>query len=132
MIGRSIFESGVYESLRGAHRADRDIRSLRSVRRIQRRLAKQNAIRSMTMESTESNYARELDDVVSRARIEAEHEAAILDVNKMRGRLLDQVKAKDSVARRKLLATYGEERKPPSNEGARRLIIRPENDPTDR
>lgn len=123
MIGRSIFESGAYEVLRGSKRADRDVRSMRSVRRIKRGLAKKDAMAAMKMESNQSNYAHELRDVISRARIEAEHEAAMLDVEKMRERLVEQIEAKDQLARDNIQASLGEGEPPKLGEGAKHLII---------
>ncbi len=123
MIGRSIFESGAYEVLRGTKRADRDVRSMRSVRRMQRGLAKKDAISAMEMESNQSNYAHELRDVISRARIEAEHEAAMLDVEKMRERLVEQIEAKDQLARKKIQASISSDDIKKVGEGAKHLII---------
>jgi hypothetical protein len=104
MIGRSIYEAGIYEVLKSNRKADRDIRSSFAVRRVQRGMARQDAIRALTMESAQSNYAMELGGEISRARIEAEHEAALIEVQLMRQRLLDSVHAKNSLAHRKLMA----------------------------
>lgn len=103
MIGRSIYEAGVYEVLKSNRKADRNIRSSFSVKRMQRQLAKQNAMKALTMESTQSNYALELGREISKAKIEAEHEAAIVDVQLMRKRLVDNVHAKNNLAHKKML-----------------------------
>ena len=104
MILRSIYEAGVYEVLKNQRKEERDIRSSFAVRRIARHLAKKDAIRALNMESAQANYARELGTEVARAKIEAEHEAALIDVKLMRERLLASVHAKDSLARKKFQA----------------------------
>jgi Winged helix-turn-helix DNA-binding len=63
------------------------------------------------MESLQSNYARELGSEVSRAKLEAEHEAALIDVKLMRERLLASVHAKDNLARKKFQAQLAAENK---------------------
>ena len=111
MILRSIYEAGVYETLRSQKKAERDIRSSFAVRRVARQLAKKDAIRALNMESNQSNYARELGTEVSRAKIEAEHEAALIDVKLMRERLLSNVHARDNLARKKFQAQLAYESK---------------------
>lgn len=101
MILRSIYEAGVYEVLKNQRKEERNIRSSFKVRRIGRQLAKTDAIKALNMESAQSNYARELGSEVARAKIEAEHEAALIDVKLMRERLLASVHAKDNLARKK-------------------------------
>lgn len=111
MIGRSIYEAGMYELLKNHKKAERDIRSSFVVRRVGRQLAKKDAIKSLNMESLQSNYARELGSEVSRAKLEAEHEAALIDVKLMRERLLASVHAKDNLARKKFQAQLASENK---------------------
>ncbi len=104
MIGRSIYEAGMYELLKNHKKAERDVRSSFIVRRVARQLSKKDAIKALNMESMQSNYARELGSEVARAKIEAEHEAALIDVKLMRERLLATVHAKDNIARKKFQA----------------------------
>lgn len=111
MICRSIYEAGVYEVLKNQRKAERDVRSSYSVRRIGRQLAKKDAIKALNMESTQANYARELGTEVARAKIEAEHEAALIEVKLMRERLLASVHAKDNLARKKFQAQMAIEAK---------------------
>lgn len=101
MIGRSIYEAGVYEVLRNRRKEDQDVRSSRAVRRIQRQLMKKNAVKSMKLESVETNYARQLRAEVDRARIDAEHEAALVDIHLMRERLSIQVQQDDVLQRQR-------------------------------
>jgi hypothetical protein len=91
MIMRSIYEAGVYEVLKNQRKEERDVRSSFAVRRIGRQLTKKDAIKALNMESAQANYARELGSEVARAKIEAEHEAALIDVKLMRERLLASV-----------------------------------------
>jgi hypothetical protein len=109
MIGRSIYEAGMYELLKNHKKAERDIRSSFIVRRVGRQLAKKDAIKALNMESLQSNYARELGSEVARAKLEAEHEAALIDVKLMRERLLASVHAKDNLARKKFQAQLAAE-----------------------
>ncbi|MEZ4699471.1 MAG: winged helix-turn-helix domain-containing protein [Rhodothermales bacterium] len=109
MIGRSIYEAGMYELLKNHKKAERDIRSSFVVRRVGRQLAKKDAIKALNMESIQSNYARELGSEVARAKLEAEHEAALIDVKLMRERLLASVHAKDNLARKKFQAQLAAE-----------------------
>ena len=111
MICRSIYEAGVYEVLKNQRKAERDIRSSFAVRRIGRQLAKKDAIKALNMESAQANYARELGTEVARAKIEAEHEAALIEVKLMRERLLASVHAKDNLARKKFQAQMALESK---------------------
>jgi hypothetical protein len=104
MIMRSIYEAGVYEVLKNQRKEERDVRSSFAVRRIGRQLTKKDAIKALNMESAQANYARELGSEVARAKIEAEHEAALIDVKLMRERLLASVHAKDNLARKKFQA----------------------------
>ena len=111
MICRSIYEAGVYEVLKNQRKAERDIRSSFAVRRVGRQLAKKDAIKALNMESAQANYARELGTEVARAKIEAEHEAALIEVKLMRERLLASVHAKDNLARKKFQAQMALESK---------------------
>ncbi len=111
MILRSIYEAGVYEVLKNQRKEERNIRSSFKVRRIGRQLAKTDAIKALNMESAQANYARELGSEVARAKIEAEHEAALIDVKLMRERLLASVHAKDNLARKKFQAQMALESK---------------------
>ncbi len=111
MILRSIYEAGVYEVLKNQRKEERDIRSSFKVRRVGRQLAKTDAIKALNMESAQANYARELGSEVARAKIEAEHEAALIDVKLMRERLLASVHAKDNLARKKFQAQIALESK---------------------
>ena len=97
MIGRSIYEAGVYEVLKSAKKADRDIRSTFTYRRLKRLQMREDTIRSLNVESKQSNYARQLGANVNRAKLEAEHEAAMVEVALLRQRLVDQVHLKDAV-----------------------------------
>ena len=111
MICRSIYEAGVYEVLKNQRKAERDVRSSFAVRRVGRLLAKKDAIKALNMESSQANYARELGSEVARAKIEAEHEAALIEVKLMRERLLQSVHAKDTLARKKFQAQIALESK---------------------
>ncbi len=111
MILRSIYEAGVYEVLKNQRKEERNISSSFKVRRVGRQLAKADAIKALNMESAQSNYARELGSEVARAKIEAEHEAALIDVKLMRERLLASVHAKDNLARKKFQAQMALESK---------------------
>ncbi len=111
MICRSIYEAGVYEVLKNQRKAERDVRSSFAVRRVGRQLAKKDAIKALNMESAQANYARELGSEVARAKIEAEHEAALIEVKLMRERLLAGVHAKDNLARKKFQAQMALESK---------------------
>ena len=111
MILRSIYEAGVYEVLKNQRKEERNIRSSFKVRRVGRQLAKTDAIKALNMESAQANYARELGSEVARAKIEAEHEAALIDVKLMRERLLASVHAKDNLARKKFQAQIALESK---------------------
>ena len=111
MICRSIYEAGVYEVLKNQRKAERDVRSSFAVRRIGRQLAKKDAIKALNMESSQANYARELGTEVARAKIEAEHEAALIEVKLMRERLLASVHAKDNLARKRFQAQMALESK---------------------
>lgn len=111
MILRSIYEAGVYEVLKNQRKEERNIRSSFKVRRVGRQLAKTDAIKALNMESAQANYARELGSEVARAKIEAEHEAALIDVKLMRERLLATVHAKDNLARKKFQAQIALESK---------------------
>lgn len=110
MIGRSIYEAGVHEVVRSQRRDDRNIRNSYVVRRIERRYARENAIKSLHETSDETNYVRELQDVVERARLEAEHEAAMMDARLYRELLLERVYAKDNLARGQILASIAREK----------------------
>ena len=59
--------------------------------------------------NSEAAYRRELTDQVDRARLEAEHEAALLNVEIHRTNLLQRIRAKDSLARGQLLASLARE-----------------------
>ena len=111
MILRSIYEAGVYEVLKNQRKEERNIRSSFKVRRVGRQLAKTDAIKALNMESAQANYARELGSEVARAKIEAEHEAALIDVKLMRERLMASVHAKDNLARKKFQAQIALESK---------------------
>lgn len=111
MILRSIYEAGVYEVLKNQRKEERNIRSSFKVRRVGRQLAKADAIKALNMESAQANYARELGSEVARAKIEAEHEAALIDVKLMRERLMASVHAKDNLARKKFQAQIALESK---------------------
>ena len=111
MILRSIYEAGVYEVLKNQRKEERNIRSSFKVRRVGRQLAKTDAIKALNMESAQANYARELGSEVARAKIEAEHEAALIDVKLLRERLLATVHAKDNLARKKFQAQIALESK---------------------
>ena len=111
MIGRSIYEAGVYELVKRNRQEDRNIRSSYAIRRIERRNARQNAIFALQSTSDESNYVRELQNVVERARMEAEHEVAIQDIQVYREMLLERVHAKNSLARGQMLAAEAREGK---------------------
>ena len=111
MILRSIYEAGVYEVLKNQREEERNIRSSFKVRRVGRQLAKTDAIKALNMESAQANYARELGSEVARAKIEAEHEAALIDVKLMRERLMASVHAKDNLARKKFQAQIALESK---------------------
>ena len=111
MICRSIYEAGVYEVLKNQRKAERDVRSSFAVRRVGRQLAKKDAIKALNMESQQANYARELGSEVARAKIEAEHEAALIEVKLMRERLMASVHAKDNLARKKFQAQMALESK---------------------
>ncbi|MFK7848263.1 MAG: winged helix-turn-helix domain-containing protein [Rhodothermales bacterium] len=111
MILRSIYEAGVYEVLKTQRKEERNIGSSFKVRRVGRQLSKTDAIKALNMESAQANYARELGSEVARAKIEAEHEAALIDVKLMRERLLATVHAKDNLARKKFQAQIAIESK---------------------
>ena len=111
MILRSIYEAGVYEVLKNQRKEERNIRSSFKVRRVGRQLTKADAIKALNMESAQANYARELGSEVARAKIEAEHEAALIDVKLMRERMLASVHAKDNLARKKFQAQIALESK---------------------
>ncbi len=99
MIGRSIYEAGVYEILKSSRKAERDIRNTFTYRRLHRLHAREDAIRNLNMESRHNNYARQMGAEINRAKIEAEHEAAMIDVELMRKRLLEQAHQKDTLQR---------------------------------
>ena len=111
MIGRSIYEAGVYEVLKSNHRADHDIRNAYVIRRLKRRHARDSAIKTLHVNSDESNYSRELKNVVERARIDAEHEAAMVDTQLYRALLIERIHAKDRLARGQLQARLAPGRK---------------------
>lgn len=99
MIGRSIYEAGVYEVLKNTRKAERDIRNTWSYRRLHRLHMREEAIRNLNMESRHNNYARQMGAEINVAKIEAEHEAAMIDVELMRKRLLEQAQQKDTLQR---------------------------------
>ncbi len=99
MIGRSIYEAGVYEVLKNNRRAERDVSSTFTIRRLRRLHQLEEAIRNLNMESRHTNYARQMGAEIDRAKIEAEHEAAMIDVGLMRRRLLDEAQQKDTMQR---------------------------------
>lgn len=109
MIGKSIYEAGVYEIMKNSRKSDRDIKNAYSVRRLKRRVDRQKAIHAIIDANAESAYRRELNDQVDRARLEAEHEAALLNVEIHRSNLLQRIRAKDSLARGQLLASMAQQ-----------------------
>ncbi len=109
MIGKSIYEAGVYEFLKRSKKADRDITSSYSVRKLSRKVARQKAIHALIDANKEQDYKRELTSEIEKARLEAEHEAAMIDVQLHRELLLERVHAKDSLARGQFLASLAQE-----------------------
>ncbi|MEZ4701731.1 MAG: hypothetical protein R2834_15440 [Rhodothermales bacterium] len=104
MIGRSIYEAGIYELLRRNRQEERDITTSYTVRRVARQLAKESAIAELYTEKNDEAYARDLHFEVERARIESEHETAMVEVKMFRERLLAGVHAKDTLSRKRLQA----------------------------
>ena len=110
MIGKSVYEAGVYEVLKNSRKSDRDIMNAYSVRRLKRKVDRQKAIHAIIDANAEAAYRRELNDQVDRARLEAEHEAALLNVEIHRSNLLQRIHAKDSLARGQLLASLAQQK----------------------
>lgn len=110
MIGRSIYEAGVYELIKTHRATERNVKKAYVVRRLERKHARANAIKAMYASSEESSYVRELQDVVERARLEAEHEVAMMDTKLYRDLLLERVYAKDTLSRGQILAKLAKSR----------------------
>ncbi len=115
MIGKSVYEAGVYEVMKSSRKSDRDIMNAYSVRKLKRKVDRQKAIHAMIDANQEAAYRRELTDKVDRARLEAEHEAALLNVEIHRSNLLERIRAKDSLARGQFLASLAREREGQNN-----------------
>ena len=96
MIGKSIYEAGVYEVLRNTRKADRDITRSYAVRTLKLKIDRENEIHKIVDSNRERAYRRELADRVTRARLEIEHEAAMMDVEQHRSTLMERIHAKDS------------------------------------
>ena len=109
MIGKSMYDAGVYEFLKRTKKADRDIHSSYKVRKLARQVAKQKAVHALIDANKERAYKRELSTEVEKARLEAEHEAAMIDVRFHRELLLERVHAKDNLARGQFLASLARE-----------------------
>ena len=111
MIGKSVYEAGVYEVLRNSRKSDRNINHAYSVRKLKRKVERQKAINAIIDANNEAAYRRELNDRVDRARLDAEHEAAMLGVAVHRSTLLERIHAKDSLARGQFLASLARDQK---------------------
>ncbi|MEM8484046.1 MAG: hypothetical protein AAF564_00795 [Bacteroidota bacterium] len=124
MIGKSVYEAGVYEVLKNSRKSDKDIMNAYSVRKLKLKVERQKAIHAMIDANTEAAYRRELNDQVDRARLEAEHEAALLNVEIHRTNLLQRIRAKDSLARGQLLASLARNEEGQSQAQALREMTR--------
>ncbi len=109
MIGKSIYEAGVYEVLRNARKADQDITSSYAVRRLKLKFEREKEINNMVDQTSERAYRRDLAAEISRAQLEAEHEAAMIDVGLHKEQLMQRVHAKDSLARGQFLASMAQQ-----------------------
>lgn len=104
MIGKSIYAAGVHEVLKNNRKSEQNVTHAYSVRRLKRKIERQKAIDSLIDTNKEQEYRRDLENQVEKARLDAEHEAAMIDVHLHRELLLERVYAKDNLARGQFLA----------------------------
>ncbi|MFK7848305.1 MAG: hypothetical protein AB8G77_23660 [Rhodothermales bacterium] len=104
MIGKSIYEAGVYEVLKSQRKSDQNIEKAYKVRRLKRKVEREKAIHALLDTNMEQGYRRELADRVDRARLDMEHEAAMIKVQLHREHLMERVHVKDNLARGQILA----------------------------
>ncbi len=104
MIGKSIYQAGVYEVIKSQRKSERDIEKAYKVRRLKRRVEREKAIHALLDSNLEQDYRRQLADEVDRARLDVEHEAAMIKVQLHREHLMERVHAKNNLARGQILA----------------------------